>query len=204
MKARIISICMSFALFLLISCTSSDKGPIAPKPETPEALQDKTKLTDSYSRGYSNYVNDLYDELVQKRADLKKLEEDLVECSKQTNEAQKVFNDFDGKSKKYYADAKQVLYQVKDSLLRKRMEAIVEQSQKAYDPKVSNLTALLKQSISNAHTIQDYHQLVKVALTLPMIEQYQNANMPDKKDLENANAQQGKLIERMDSVTFKK
>jgi len=55
----------------------------------------------------------------------------------------------------------------------------------------------------NEATLDDHHTVLKIVLTLPVIEKYQNENMPDKNEIRNVIKEQERLIERTDSLTPK-
>jgi hypothetical protein len=54
---------------------------------------------------------------------------------------------------------------------------------------------------ANGATLRDHHSVLKIVLTLPLIEQYQDNCKPNKVELEDVIQFQEKLIQRTDSLT---
>jgi len=204
MKRKTILICCIISLIVFFSCGGGHKGKnTSAKQETPKALQDNYLEIKSYSRSGGDLTEELYQELVDKTPALKKLEDDLKAYYKKPVELQEKFNKFDGKSTNYYASAKNTASAISDSLLRNKMTAIIAHSEKLYSGKIEAHNSLLRQISQNEATLNDHHAVLKIILTLPVIEKYQDESMPDTKELKELINQQGKLISKIDSMTPK-
>lgn len=172
---------------LLIACNGSHSND-APtsnnkvkETETPEALQDKSSSTDAiiYSRKSSgSLVDELYQELVDKNPELQKIEDALVDMDKKVLDKKNEFNKYDFKSTQYYADADYKLNSITDSTLKRQMRQFVHKSQAAYNSKTAGLTGLLGLLDKGNATLDDHHTVLKIAATMPQIEQYQKDKMP--------------------------
>lgn len=192
-----------FILALLISCGADQNNTTKPKkPETPEALQDNTLEIKSYSRS-SNLTDELYQELVDKTPALKKLEEDLEALSLKPSELNQQFQKYDSKSYTYYNDAKYTAAAIKDSVLKGRMLDLIATSNKRYANKTSELNSLLEQISKNTSTLNDQHVVLKMVLSLQVIEKYQDDNKPDKKEFKDLIKQQENLILQTKNLTPK-
>ena len=192
-----------FILALLISCGSGQTVTHTPeKPETQEALQDNKLEIKSYSRS-SNLTDELYQELVDKTPALKKLEEDLEALSLKPSELNQHFRQYDSKSFTYYNDAKYTAAAIKDSVLKGRMLDLISSSNKRYTNKTSELNSLLEQISKNTSTLNDQHVVLKMVLSLQVIEKYQNDNKPDKKEFKDLLKQQENLILQTKNLTPK-
>jgi hypothetical protein len=190
-----------FILTLLFSCGNKQIGDNATtKQETPKALQDDKLEIKSYSRS-GDLTEELYQELVGKNPALKKLEDDLDAFRPKPNELTDKFNKYDSKSNSYYSSANYKAAAITDSLLRMKILSLITTSNKQYSTKTAELNSLLKQIAKNGATLNDHHSVLKIVLTLPMIEKYQDDNKPDKKEFKNLIKQQEDLIERTDSLT---
>ncbi len=190
-----------FIFTLLFSCGNKETGDNATtKQETPEALQDDKLEIKSYSRS-GDLTEELYQELVGKNPALKKLEDDLDAFRPKPKELTDKFNKYDSKSNSYYSSANYKAAAITDSLLRMKIFSLITTSNKQYSTKTAELNSLLKQISKNGATLNDHHSVLKIVLTLPMIEKYQDDNKPDKKEFKNLIKQQEDLIERTDSLT---
>lgn len=192
-----------FILTLLISCGGGQTDNNNPtKQETPKALQDDKLEIKSYSRS-GDLTEELYQELVGKTPALKKLEDDLDAFRPKPNELNDKFNQFDSKSNSFYSSANYKATAITDSVLRKKIISIIMTSNKKYTSKTAELNSLLKQISNNGATLNDHHSVLKIVLTLPIIEKYQDDNKPNKKEFKDLINQQEKLILRTDSLTPK-
>ena len=190
-----------FAIFF--SCgRHKDKNALT-QQDNPKALQDNYLEIKSLSRSGGDLTEELYQELVDKTPALKKLENEIDAFYKKPYELEDKYNKFDGKSINYYASANTKASAITDSILRKKIENIISNSQNIYSKKTSAQNSLLKQISQNSTTLNDHHSVLKIILTLPVIEKFQNENLPDKKEFEALIKQQVKLIERIDSLTPK-
>jgi len=190
-----------FILTLLLSCNNKRTDNNATtKQETPQALQDDKLEIKSYSRS-GDLTEELYQELVDKTPALKKLEDDLDAFRPKPIELSDKFNKYDSKSNSYYNSANYKATAISDSLLRMKILALITTSSKQYSAKTVELNSLLKQISKNGATLNDHHSVLKIALTLPIIEKYQDDNKLDKKEFKNLIKQQENLIEKTDSLT---
>jgi hypothetical protein len=192
-----------FILPLLVSCGGgqTDNNNL-PKQETPKALQDGNLEIKSYSRS-GNLTEELYQELVDKNPALKKLEEDLAAYSPKPNELNEKFQQYDNKSNNYYRSASDKASTITDSLLRMKIISLIKTSTKKYSTKTAGLHSLLGQISKNGATLNDHHSVLKIVLTLPVIEKYQDDNNSGKKEFKDFINQQENLILQIDSLTPK-
>jgi predicted transcriptional regulator len=192
-----------FILTLLVSCgggrTESDK---IPKQEIPKALQDNKLEIKSYSRT-GDLTEELYQELVDKTPALKKLEDDLDAFIPKPGDLNEKFQQYDSKSNSYYSSANYKASAITDSLLRVKIIELITASNKKYSTKTAELNSLLKQISKTGASLNDHHSVLKIVLTLPLIEKYQGDNNPNKKEFKDLIKQQENLILQTDSLTPK-
>lgn len=192
-----------FILALLISCGAVQTDTGKPeKPETPEALQDNKLEIKSYSRS-ANLTEELYQELVDKNPALKKLEDDLESLRTKPSELNQQFQKYDSKSTTYYNDAKYETAAIKDSLLKHRMMELISSSNKKYSNKTAELNSLLEQISKKGTSLNDFHAVLKIVLSLQVIEKYQDDAKPDKKEFKDLIKQQENLILQTEGQTPK-
>ena len=192
-----------FILVLLVSCGGGQTENNKPtQQETPKALQDSKLEIKSYSRS-GDLTEELYQELVGKTPSLKKLEDDLDAFIPKPNDLKDKFNQYDSKSNSYYNSANYKATAISDSLLKKKIISLIMTSNNKYSAKTAELNMLLKQISKDGATLNDHHSVLKIVLTLPMIEKYQDDNKPNKKEIKDLINQQEKLIIQTDSLTPK-
>jgi hypothetical protein len=190
-------------LTLIVSCGGGHTDDNKPtKQETPNALQDDKLDIKSYSRS-GDLTEELYQELVDKTPALKKLEDDLDAFSPKPNDRKDKFNQCDSKSNAYYSSANYKAMAITDSLLRMKIISLIKTSSKQYTSKTAELNSLLKQINNNGTTLNDYHNVLKIVMTLPIIEKFQDDNKPDKKEFKSLVKKQEILIILTDSLTPK-
>jgi hypothetical protein len=193
----------TFSIFLL-SCNGKQKeNSPETKQETPKALQEDELDTKSYSRSNSDLTEELYQELVDKTPALKNLEDDLSAFRTEPYDINEKFNKYDSKSKSYYSSVNSKAATIKDSLLRQKIIDLITNSNDHYTHKTAELNSLLQQISQKTSTLDDHHTVLKIVLTLPLIEKYQNDNQPANKEFKDLIKNQVKLIERTDSLTSK-
>jgi hypothetical protein len=197
------SIC-TLVLLVLISCNSERNNP-KKAPETPKALEEKTASYEIISkRGSEDLLEDLYQELANKTPDLKALDKEIDDLNKCKYDSSHLFNAFNNKNETYYNIANGRLSEgIKDSLLRSKMRLLITSSLKKYTTSIAKHTALLNAIDSSSTTLNDLHTVLKITKTLPIIEQYQQQNLPNSKSLEGYLQQQQKVIKKVE-VNLKK
>ncbi len=191
------------ALVLIISCNNSPNNNETPKQETPKALQDDKINIKSYVRASEDLMEDLYAELVDKDPALKQLEEDISAVDSKSRNLNEIFQKYNGKSTSYYSTVNYKTAAIKDSLLKNKMLTIIAKSSAKYAKKSADIEAILKQISKNEGTLNEHYIALKVMLTLPLIEQFQNNNKPSLNDFKEQINQQKKLIFTADSLMSK-
>nr|WP_199000111.1 hypothetical protein [Flavobacterium sp. ASV13] len=189
------------SILILASCTNSkNKNNEKLKKEVPKALQDQT-IDIGRFRSQSDLSEEIYNELVSNSIELKKLEDELDKFN--PKDTLSLFNDYDRKSEDYYHDAYDHANAIKDTLLKNKMLNVLENSSKKYSQKTAELNQLLKTIYQKRKDIDDYHTALKIVLTIPVIEKYQNENIPKKSPFEKVIKDQNSLIEKIKKNTPK-
>ena len=203
MKKYIHVTAVFFVSALLISCESkrTDNTNTAAQ-ETPKALQENKIEFSNYSRSApDDLLEELYQELVDQSPELKKLEDELEAIAPTSSSLKNKFNGYESKSDNYYVAAKSKASVIADTLLKKKITALIENSNNKFPGKTAEFRSMLKSIAENDITLQDQHSVLKIVLTLPLIENFQNNNQPDKKDFKDLIRQQERIIIQMDSLT---
>mgnify|MGYP001164689732 CR=1 FL=1 len=189
--------------FTMVCCGEKRTNNKPVEQETPKALQDNKLAIKSYSRSGTDMIDELYQELVDKSPELKKLEDDLGIINSKASDLETNFNAYNQKSNSYYYSANEKTSAITDSLLRKKILAIITNNKNLYDNKTASVNSLRKLISDNSSTIKDSYSVLKIVLTLQLIEKYQNDNLPDKKNFKDIIKEQEKLIQREVRLTPK-
>ncbi len=195
---------ISTILVLTFASCDNTRTQDKPKQETPKALEDKSSSYELVSkRGYDDLVESLYNELVTKDIDLKKLEDKIDELNKSKNDTTKLFDKYNGKNQSYFSSADRHVVDIKDSLLRDKMRIIVTNQLSKYNSRIGKHNELLKIIDAKKMTISDLHNVLKIVRTLPLIDKYQKDNLTDTKSFEGYIKQQEKVIQLVDTLSKK-
>lgn len=151
------------------------------KADVPEPLKDNSSSIISKRSAYGVMMQAIYADQLTKHPDLQKLEDDLAHFYDGRPDSVKQFNTYAQKSKEYYESANQSLSDVKDSVLREQLKAIIAQSEHKYQDTTGRFSVLMQHIDSNIVRIEDYHAVLRIVTTLPVIENYQANSLPDIK-----------------------
>lgn len=188
-------------VFLFISCggnTRNESNSIIASPTaSPEALQESSsyEILKVGSR-YSDLTDELYQEQVDKDVELQNLEIEIQKNNVKSGELYGKNEAYINKSKQYYSSSTNHLSEISDSILRKKIESIIQKSNDKFEKNTSNINSLWKQIVKNNSSISDQHTVLKIMLTLPLIEKYQKDNIPNKKDFIDLKNNQKRLIKK--------
>lgn len=188
-------------IFFLVACTETKPGPLkTTTEETPESLGDNDERIKSYSQSDEPYEQ-LYLELVKINPELEKLENDIKDYNNLPDQVTSSFDTYKNKSNRYYQSARYKAASISDSTLRIRITNLLEKSASRFSASSDELNSLLKQIKENDHRIHDKHSVLKMVLSLSMIEKYQADNKPDMKPFTDLIKSQKALAQQVDSLT---
>ena len=194
-------------ILIIISCTSCKENKTTPQADVPKALQEnKEKSLVVFSkRGYGEHdlVEELYEEKVKSTPSLLAIEKMIDKLNDSQKDSLEAFNDFKAKNQQYYGFSKRHLNSIMDSLLKKEIENVIEKSNLAYNNKISgfeDLTTILNKKIGSA---DDRHSALMILISLGMMKEYQEKNMPSSKPIGSVINDYNRLIQKMDSVINK-
>lgn len=197
MKKRTLSLFV-IATMIFIGCgrksNESEKG-------IPKALLDDASEIKSYRSSSNDLVEELYKELVEKSQELKNLEDSIQSIDPQVDKAKTGYSKYDSKSKDYYRSANLHADQISDSLLKKKIQGIITASNNRYTSRNSELSSLQDMISRNNASIGDYHAVLKIILTLPIIETYQKGNIPNPQEFKRLIKKQLELINDTKKLT---
>lgn len=187
---------------LVITLASCNNTQDKPKEETPKALEDKSSSYEIISkRSYDDLVESLYNELVSKNVDLKKLEDKIEELNNSKSDTTQLFDKFNQKNQSYFSSVENHISAITDSSLKDKMRALIANNLAKYNSSISRHNELLKIIATKGLTVSDLHIILKIVKTLPLIEKYQNDNLPGTKSFEGYIKQQEETIKLTDSLS---
>ncbi|QSB25888.1 hypothetical protein [Flavobacterium sp. CLA17] len=190
-----------FLFIVLTSCGGNETKNENTKNEIPKALQDGAAINIGRYRSNDDLPEELYQELVSKNIELKKLETQLEDFN--TRDTLNIFYNYNGKSENYYTSAKSYANSIKDSILKNKVLDLLKNSDEKYNKKITELNQLVESIYQKQRDIRDYHSALKIVLTIPLIEKYQKDNLPKKSPFEKVIENQNLLLEKIKKNTPK-
>ena len=191
-------------LALTLASCNDNRTQDKPKQETPKALEDKSSSYEIISkRGNDDLLESLYNELVSKDIELKKLEDRIDELNKSKSDTTELFDKYNGKNQSFFSSADRHVSEIKDSLVREKMKNIVALQLTKYNSKIARHNELLKLIETKQMTISDLHNVLKIFRTLPLIDKYQKENLPNTNSFEGYIKQQEETIKLADTLSKK-
>jgi peptidoglycan hydrolase CwlO-like protein len=192
MQKELVILCL--AVSIVLSCGD--------KKKTPPAILEGKKIDVSslYKKRSDDLVQALYEEVVSRSAELEDLEKQIEAIKKQWPDSSDAFKKFNEKNNSYYRSADKNIETIRDSVLRKRIRAMVTESRKHYADSITTWTNMDSLIVRRTAMVNDLHALLKIAKTLPLIEEFQKNNTPATKPGEEVIKNYDLLIARMDSL----
>lgn len=198
----IIYIAIPFLLTGLFSCAEKPKPAAEPAGNIPIVLEGKrVDVSSLYKRNKENLIESLYQELISKSEELKAIDIEIKSLGKLKQQAVDSFRLFNDKNESYYESAKLNINNIKDSIFRKRVQAIVDESLREYTHKTLHHRQLDSLLTRKTTTINDLYILLKVVTTLPAMHNFQMERIPGSVDGETFNRQLDSLQVRLDSLS---
>jgi hypothetical protein len=195
---------IGFIFILIFAACDDSHQQDKPDPETPKALQDKSVSSEILSkRGSGDLVENLYSELLDKDPRLKNLEDKIQELSESKDDSTRLFDEYNSKNQNYYSSANGHADQLSDSLLKEKIKMLISNSLANYNSSIAKHNALLMRIDSQNTTLSDLHIILKIAKTLPLIENYQEVNLPSTKPIEGFIQKQTRAIKLGDTLSKK-
>lgn len=200
------TIVLLFLTILISSCTRVQQQTNDPAKETPKALKENDRDISSFSfskRTSNDLVDDLYKGLVDENQALKEIENLTDENNTRKNELLNTYSEFDNKNKSYYSSANSHAAAISDTILKARVLSMLKASTDKYSGKVSYLEAIIKHLEAKSNSMQDYYTTMKIVLTLPLIEKYQQTHLPKDSIYKAFYKQQDQIISKINVITKK-
>jgi hypothetical protein len=168
---------------LLSACNSKHNSPAKQaKADIPEPLEEPNSDVVSSNRGGSgNMVDAIYTDLVKRKPDLQKLEDQLGKFNESKTDSLAAFNIYKSKVESYYSSANRNLENIKDTVLKARLKVLLSAGKTKYNQKTSKFKDLITDINNESFVMNNYYETLKIVATLPVMENYQDNNIPDIK-----------------------
>ncbi|MFT3948326.1 MAG: hypothetical protein QM763_15255 [Agriterribacter sp.] len=187
-----------FILLVSIACNSNKKK------ATPTVLENKKiAIEQAVKRGEEDILEGLYHEVADTTEALKNFESGLQELYKSKDDSLAAFSTFDNQNGNYYKSAAAHAKQIADSILRTNISMLISSSIKRYDSATNRHDSLVKNIILKEAILKDLHNVLKIVYTLPLIEKYQQDNLPGAEPAEGFLMKQNEIIKLADTLIKK-
>ncbi len=141
--------------------------------------------------------NGIYDEQIKNDKEIKKVDEKISLMQEDAHKMQGIYSSVISNSEDYYLIAKNEAKSINDSVLRKEMIKLIEESSDKYYQKVQKIKDLKHKINRNKQSIYSLYAAFKIRKTLPEIEKYQNAHPLKTDSLNQFINKQNALLEEL-------
>ncbi|MEQ8242818.1 hypothetical protein [Fulvivirga sp.] len=186
-----------------ISCTNNEKAAIK-ENETPDVLaEDKSDINySSLKRGkYSSIVEQLYSEALEKNKELNEINEDISKISSIQNDKMEEYRKYNGINQEYWNSINIYIASINDSTTQNELKTIITDFKIKYKSRIAPLSILDTQITKRELLLRDQQTLMKIFVTLPMILNYQENELPEIAPLNKVKTLYDTLIERAEPYT---
>lgn len=208
MKTNALLFCLLVIVFCSACNQKSSLNNNSAKTEVPEPLQDEDgSIGLKKMSREASLMQSIYADQVTKRPDLKQLEDQLQHFNDGKPDSLAAFDKYAQTCNRYYDSANGALREMKDTVMRNRLRLILAESKHKYEQKTNRFSVLMKYIDSNQTVFNDYYATLKIAVSLPVIEKYQDKNQPGaqsvdalSKEAQNLKSQAVKLAGKYGKV----
>lgn len=158
-------------------------------------------LKNRYDGGYKDMVEELYSQAVKQNEKLETIEEDIEKFYKKKSEALEKYNSYTAYNNRYYADARAHAAGIADTANRQKANALVAKAENHYKEKIAGWQTTITSLNKKEQELKDLHTLLKIVVTEPMMEKYQNNNLPESSKANEANGDLQQLIQKIKAIT---
>lgn len=154
-----------------------------------------------YDGGSKDLVDELYFQAVKQNNNLEAIEEDIEKFYKRKSEAMEKYNSFTVYNNRYYSDARANANNIADTSTRKKAVEIITKGETRYRSKLAGWESVIASLSKNEKELTDLHTLLKILVTEPIMEKYQQNNLPDSNKASEVNDDLKKVIQKIKELT---
>ncbi len=203
MKTTISMIFTLVTCFYIMACNENEQSQV---PKTPlESGKTENKVAEAL--GYvpkqrqSDVLQSLYQSIADTTADLKAIEQLYKTVYNSKTDSLRTFNGFTSKNEMYFNEAGGLINSMKDEELKSRMLDALSKRRRLYDAQFAADSALFKLIDSTSINIEDLRNSIKILVTLPVMEEFQQKGHPSNVPMQGYLIEQQKLVEKLKSTT---
>lgn len=179
MKRVFIPLVLAVGLF---SCSNKTQTPEEVQNETPEAIDEDYGIdwSSSYKRGYHvNIIERLYEEAVEKNVEVGKINESILLANSFYEDSLVDYKKYINLNEEYWTIANDYISAISDSTLRNELKSIFDKAEVEYCESKKDLLYLNDKIALEKQHFDNQVNLLKLMVTLPMIQNYQVNEIPD-------------------------
>ncbi|MCT4582870.1 MAG: hypothetical protein N4A35_15770 [Flavobacteriales bacterium] len=178
MKRKVIPLLLAMGM---LSCNQQRQTPAELERETPEAIEDQSDFgfSSSYKRDYENIVERLYNEAVEKNVEVGAIQESIDEVHQYYVDSLADYNKYIRINEEYWNTANRYIAEISDTTLRNSIKELFQEAEVTYCSSKEDLLYLNDQIALEKERLENQVQLLKLVVTLPMIQNYQVNEKPD-------------------------
>lgn len=187
MMKTIISILMT-ASFMLSSCSQEKKTPEELVNETPTAIEEKSSydISSYKDRGWKeNIIERLYNEAVEKNKMVSNIDSFIVSANQLHVDSLIDFKKYSSINEEYWKTANNYIARITDTVVRSTVKELFDKAEFNYCDAKKGLIHLADKIELEKEHFDNQVLLLKLAVTLPMIQNYQNNEKPDSSKLKS-------------------
>lgn len=181
-------------LFLMISC--GDNSILSTTKEKDVIAKVGSESFERYSKG-SSLLDGIYFELVKDDKNLLALEQAMDDLNKNKLKSLADADNIMDKPNQYFAEIDAFIPNIKDSLLRKEIEAVYRTAKNNNTKRRADLDGMKTRIKEDQKQINDIYTAFKIKKTIPIIEKYQEQNPINIEDLNKIIDEQKKHLEEV-------
>ena len=181
-------------LFLMISC--GDNSILSTTKEKDVIAKVGSESFERYSKG-SSLLDGIYFELVKDDKNLLALEKAMDDLNKNKLKSLADADNIMDKPNQYFAEIDAFIPNIKDSLLRKEIEAVYRTAKNNNTKRRADLDGMKTRIKEDQKQINDIYTAFKIKKTIPIIEKYQEQNPINIEDLNKIIDEQKKHLEEV-------
>jgi hypothetical protein len=190
-------------LVLLLSC-SENKPHVQQQQHVPQALVEQNSDVRLFSKRYGNdLVQELYNELLKNNSSLNAFENEVELIPEQKADSLDYYQTFTAKNNEYYSSAEHYITLIKDSVLKNRIKNLLAESKTKLEMSLTQHRNLVTEVEAKDNHLEDLHNAVKLMVTLPVMEKFQQENKPLTDPIKAISKKYDVLITKADSLLKK-
>ena len=188
-------------IIFLASCNSTPSTITTVSEEsTPEVLDNSSyDLSILSKRGQKDIITALYEEALEKDADLKNPNDRIENISLQKNDSLADYFKYIHTNNRYWNSTANYIGSIQDSTLKNEISKHFKDLETAYLQRMENYFQMIENINEKEITKNDKSILIKLLVTESMIKNYQLNKKPNLTDLKKVNQSYEDLLKDMDS-----